>query len=217
MHNCSVHSTRSIGKKVSPAAGTAAGALTQETVYVLPFIADTGQGCSGRPRLFVFNEFADFKQTEYRELLHSRHGTITSQRRPSQKLSTRYLTSSVSMARKRSGYGARTVICTSLPYARARRDRCNHHRAPDRAASGRYRCKFSAPERIFVQADDQLIEQSFGGGGLCLCHPRCGRFGFVEDHLRMDSAAMRFRNRVQGDYRERVGRSDLMGQIHRLV
>ncbi len=35
--------------------------------------------------------------------LDETHGTITLQRRPSQKLSTKYLTSPVSMARKRSG------------------------------------------------------------------------------------------------------------------
>ena len=43
------------------------------------------------------------------------HGTITSQRRPCQKLSTSHFTSWVRTDRNRSGYAARTAMRTSLP------------------------------------------------------------------------------------------------------
>ena len=77
----------------------------------------TGHGYSGRPRRLLSISFCTSNKPvpgAFRP--HgSMHGTITSQRIPFQKLSTSYFTSRVSTARNACGYGARTVMRTSLP------------------------------------------------------------------------------------------------------
>ena len=77
----------------------------------------TGHGYSGRPRRLLSINFCTSNRPvpgAFRP--HgSMHGTITSQRSPSQKLSTRYFTSLGQHGQEASGYGARTVIRTSLP------------------------------------------------------------------------------------------------------
>ena len=98
-------------------ASVAAGAL-DSNCSMLCHSLQIGQGCSGLPRLLFSMSFSTSNNPA--QGLGFKQGTVTSHRRPSQKLSTRYFTSSVSMARKRSGYGARTVMCTSLPLCSSR-------------------------------------------------------------------------------------------------
>ena len=86
--------------------------------------------------------------------------------RPSQKLSTRNFTSRVNMPSRPSGYGERTVMRTSLPTcsrkARLLYSSLQHQPALPVDAG----VVIGATERIFMQADDQLVEQSFRAGGL---------------------------------------------------
>ena len=112
----SVRTVANSDSNSSRGAGRAAGALRSKRSMFCHSL-QTGHGYSGRPRrLLSINFCTSYKPVPGVLRPHgSTHGTITSHRRPAQKLSTSHFTSLVTTARKASGYAARTVMRTSLP------------------------------------------------------------------------------------------------------